>query len=142
MGYCTTQQLEDRLSAPVLGQRVPEVGDERTRVLAGYIDRASARIDMRLSVRFQTPVTTSPLLADICLNFCLWQIEADRGAPGDTLPKRVQIPYDESIKLLGDLTSGGMELPGASNSATASAGLVVSSPDSLFAPDDTGMEFY
>ena len=140
MAYCTIQQIEDRLTAPALGQRIPETGTERTRVLTSYIERASSHIDTRLSVRFNVPAPLSPLLSDICLNICIWQIEADRGAFGDTMPKRVQLPYDESMKLLADLVSGAMALPGLVDVPGVAAGLAVVSPTFLFAPDSPGME--
>lgn len=138
--YCTIKQLEDRLTYPVLGQLVPETGAERTRVLEGYIDRAGARIDMRLSARYQTPAPASDLLADICLSFCLWQIEADRGSWGENMPKRVQVPYDEAVKLITALAGGGMDLPGMVAAEGAAAGLVVQSPTAYFLPSSPGME--
>ncbi|NLG58591.1 MAG: DUF1320 family protein [Gammaproteobacteria bacterium] len=141
MAYCTIQQLEDRLTAPVLGQRIVETGTERERVLTSYIARASAHIDSRLAVRYSTPVEASQLLTDICLTICLWQIEADRGA-GNDMPKRVQVPYDESMRLLADLAGGRMDLPGAADATGSAAGLVVSSHPSLFSPDSPGMEAF
>ena len=142
MAYCTIQQLEDRLTAPVLGMSIPESGADKARVLGGYIERAGARIDALLSVKYATPVASSPLLADICLSLCLWQIEADRGITSGDLAPRVQVPYNEAMKMLGDLASGAMALPGAPVAEGFSAGLVVQSPTSLFAADSPGMEFF
>lgn len=140
--YCTIQQLEDRLTVPVLGQRIPETGTERTRVLTSYIERGSSHIDSRLAVKHVTPAPASKLLEDICLTICIWQIEADRGSYSEKMPPRVQIPYDEAMKTLGDLASGKIDLPGLVDVEGAVAGLVVKSPTALFNPDSPGMEFF
>ncbi len=140
--YCTVEELEGRLSASVLSQHVPEVSTERVRILTGYITRASARIDMQLSVRFNVPVVPSPLLADICLTICIWQIEADRGGYTDDMPARAQVPYDEAMKALAAIATGGALLPGADTSPAAAAGLVVESPRSLFGESSPGMESF
>ena len=109
MAYCSIQQLEDRLTAPVLAYRVPEQGADRLRVLNGYIERASARIDAMLAVRYTVPAPPSAMLADICLAFALWQIVADRGGLAE-MPGYVQIPYDEAAELLDRLGTGTMAL--------------------------------
>lgn len=142
--YCTINQLEDRLTTAVLNQRIPETGANRVRVLDGYIERASARIDAVLSVRYVTPIVGGPsLLADICLTIALWQIEADRGSYSDKLPERVQVPYDEAIITLKQLASGtGGGLSGATVAPGAVAGLVVISPPSNFAYNDPGMRYF
>ncbi len=142
MAYCTIQQLEDRLTAPILGQSIPETGADRTRVLGGYIERAGARIDALLSVKYTTPAPSSPLLTDICLSLCLWQIEADRGSTSGDVAPRVQVPYDEAMKMLNALADGAMALPGAPVTDGFAAGMVVQSPVSLFAADSPGMEFF
>lgn len=142
MMYCTVAQLEDRLTVPVLGQRVPETGTDRLRVLTGYIERASAHIDSRLAVKHAVPAPPSPLLADICLTICLWQIEADRGASSDKLPSRVQTPYDEAMKTLTDLATGKIDLPGLLPAEGTVAGLAVQSPRGYFHPDTPGMGFF
>lgn len=142
MAYCTIQQLEDRLTAPVLARRVPETGEARTRVLTGYIERASARVDALLAVRYTTPAPASAMLADICLAFALWQIEADRGGMAE-LPAGVQTPYNEAVKLLERLSVGTIALPGVLQPATGSAaGLAVVSHPVRFAPDSPGMEMF
>lgn len=142
MAYCTIQQLEDRLTAPMLALRVVETGDDRTRVLESYIDRASARIDSVLSVRYAVPVTSSAALADICLSFCIWQIEADRGSNADKLATGVQVPYDDASKLLHLIAAGKVKLPGIATDDSASAGLQVSSQVNLFSPDSPGMSWF
>lgn len=142
MAYCTIQQLEDRLSSPVLAQHVPETGDKRRRILGGYIERASTRVDALLAVRYDTPAPPSPLLADICLAFALWQIVADRGGLAE-MPGYVQIPYDEATKLLDRLGTGTMALPGVLRPSTgAAAGLAVATHPLRFAPDSPGMEYF
>ena len=143
MPYCTIQQLEDRLTASILAQRIVETGADRVRVLGGYIEWAGARIDALLSVKFDTPAPPSPLLADICLSLCLWQIEADRGITSGEMPPRVQVPYDEAMKMLNALASGEMALPGVLQpSPGAAAGLAVAGHPLRFAPDSPGMEFF
>jgi phage gp36-like protein len=142
VAYCTIQQLEDRLSSPVLAQHVPETGDERRRILDGYIGRASARVDALLAVRYDTPAPPSPLLADICLAFALWQIVADRSGVTE-LPAGVQTPYDEAVKLLERLSVGTVALPGVLQPAAGSAaGLAVATHPLRFAPDSPGMEYF
>ena len=142
MAYCTIQQLEDRLTAPVLARRVPETGEARTRVLTGYIERASARVDVLLAVRYTTPAPASAMLADICLAFALWQIEADRGGMAE-IPAGVQTPYNEAVKLLERLSVGTIALPGVLQPAAGSAaGLAVVSHPVRFAPDSPGMEMF
>lgn len=142
MTYCTIQQLEDRLTAPVLARRVPETGDARARVLSGYIERASARIDAQLAVRYNTPAPPSAMLTDVCLAFALWQIEADRGGQTE-MPAGVQTPYEEAVKLLERLSSGAIALPGVLQPSTgAAAGLSVISHPGLLAPDSPGMKFF
>lgn len=142
MAYCTIQHLEDRLTAPVLARRVPETGEARARVLAGYIERASARIDAQLAVRYATPAPGSAMLTDICLAFALWQIEADRSGV-DTIPAGVQVPYDEAVRLLERLSVGTIALPGVLQPSPGSAaGLDVASHPSRFAPDSPGMEYF
>jgi phage gp36-like protein len=143
MAYCSIQQLEDRLTAPILAYRVPEQGADRLRVLNGYIERASARIDAMLAVRYTVPAPPSAMLADICLAFALWQIEADRGGEGGGIAAGVQVPYDEAVKLLDRLGTGVLALPGVLQPTPGSAaGLAVSSHRSLFSPDSPGMEAY
>jgi phage gp36-like protein len=142
VAYCTIQQLEDRLTAPVLARRVPETGEARTRVLTGYIERASARVDALLAVRYTTPAPASAMLADICLAFALWQIEADRGGMAE-LPAGVQTPYNEAVKLLERLSVGTIALPGVLQPAAGSAaGLAVVSHPVRFTPDSPGMEMF
>lgn len=142
MAYCTIQNLEDRLTAPVLARRVIETGEARVRVLAGYIERASARIDALLAVRYDTPAPASAMLTDICLAFALWQIEADRGGTVE-IPAGVQVPYAEGVKLLDRLASGSVALPGVLQpSAGSAAGLSVVSYPGLLAPDSPGMRYY
>ena len=143
MAYCTIQQLEDRLTVPVLARRVPETGEARTRVLSGYLERASARVDAQLAVRYATPAPASAMLADICLAFALWQIEADRGGLAAELPAGVQTPYNEAVKLLERLSVGTIALPGVLQPAAGSAaGLAVVSHPVRFAPDSPGMEMF
>jgi phage gp36-like protein len=142
VAYCTIQQLEDRLTPGVLARHVPETGEARTRVLSGYIERASARVDAQLAVRYDTPAPPSPLLADICLAFALWQIVADRSGVTE-LPAGVQTPYDEAVKLLERLSVGTVALPGVLQPAAGSAaGLAVATHPLRFAPDSPGMEYF
>lgn len=142
MAYCTIQQLEDRLTPGVLARHVPETGEARTRVLSGYIERASARVDAQLAVRYATPAPASALLADICLAFALWQIVADRSGVTE-LPAGVQTPYDEAVKLLERLSVGTVALPGVLQPAAGSAaGLAVATHPLRFAPDSPGMEYF
>ena len=142
MAYCTIQQLEDRLTPGVLARHVPETGEARTRVLSGYIERASARVDAQLAVRYATPAPASALLADICLAFALWQIVADRSGVTE-LPAGAQTPYDEAVKLLERLSVGTIALPGVLQPAAGSAaGLAVVSHPVRFAPDSPGMEMF
>jgi phage gp36-like protein len=142
MGYCGIQQLEDRLSLPVLGQRVPETGAERLRILNGYIERASAFIDSRLAIKYNVPVQQNKLLEDICLTMVLWQVEADRGTTGREMPARVQVPYDEAMKTLTDLASGRIDLSGGKAVEGQVAGLTVRSPVAIFNPESPGMEYF
>jgi len=142
VAYCTIQQLEDRLTPGVLARHVPETGEARTRVLSGYIERASARVDAQLAVRYATPAPASALLADICLAFALWQIVADRSGVTE-LPAGVQTPYDEAVKLLERLSVGTVALPGVLQPAAGSAaGLAVATHPLRFAPDSPGMEYF
>lgn len=143
MAYCTIQQLEDRLTAPLLARLVPEAGDDRLRVLTGYLERASARIDALLAVRYSTPAPASAMLSDICLAFALWQMSADRGSSSKELAAGVQVPYDEAAKLLERLAMGAIALPGVLVASSGSvAGLDVASHDSLLGADSPGMEFF
>lgn len=140
--YCTIQQLEDRLTAPILAQRVIETGPDRLRVLTSYIERASAHIDATLAVRYPTPLPPHPMLSGICLDLCIWQIEADRGSFSDKMPAGTQVPYDNAITLLTSIAKGAIALPGASASTSSSAGLLARSPVSLFSPGAPGMGDY
>lgn len=143
MGYCTTAELEDRLTAALLNRRIVEAGSDRARVLEGYVSRASARIDAALSRRYAVPAPASPLLADIAATICLWQIEADRGKVLDKMPPSIQIPYDEAMKTLAAIAEGSLALPEAAQaSAGAAAGLSVATHPREFAPDSPGMEFF
>ena len=140
MAYCTIQQLEDRLSSLVLAQHVPETGDKRRRILGGYIERASTRVDALLAVRYDTPAPPSPLLADICLAFALWQIVADRGGLAE-MPGYVQIPYDEAAKLLDRLGTGTMRCRASCGRPQAPrAGR--RHPSAEIRPDSPGMEYF
>ena len=58
--YATITQLEDRLTARMLGTRVPEAGADRERVLTAYIESAGAVIDAALSAKYITPAQTTP----------------------------------------------------------------------------------
>lgn len=143
MGYCTASELEDRLTAAVLSQRITEVGEARTRVLDMYISRASARVDAALARRYATPVPACPLLADIAATIALWQIEADRARAFEKMPLNVQAPYDEAMKTLASLADGTAALPETAAQADGSAaGLAVRSHTPVFAPDSPGMEFF
>ena len=141
--YCTSQTLEDRITGSILEAFIPETGDERARVLNGYCERASARVDAMLSARYATPVTVeSPLLADIASTFALWQILADRGNFTDKLPTGIAQLYVEAYKTLGNVASGALDIAGASAADGSTAGLQVQSPDTRIAPDSPGMEWF
>ena len=143
MGYCTAQELEDRLTAALLNKRIVETGADRTRVLQGYIDRASARVDAALARRYATPAPASTLLADVTATLCLWQIEADRGRVLDKMPPSIQLPYDEAMKTLAAIADGSLALPeAAAASEGAAAGLSVATHPRVFAPDSPGMEYF
>jgi phage gp36-like protein len=143
MGYCTTAELEDRLTAALLNRRIVETGADRARVLEGYISRASARVDAALSRRYATPAPPSALLADVAATLCLWQIEADRGKALDKLPPNIQLPYEEAMKTLAAIAEGSLALPGAAAASEgAAAGLSVSTHPREFAPDSPGMEYF
>jgi len=96
-------------------------------LLNRFIEWASARVDALLAVRYDTPAPPSPLLADICLAFALWQIVADRGGLAE-MPGYVQIPYDEAAKLLDRLGTGTMALPGVLRPSTGAAAGLPSPP--------------
>lgn len=136
MAYATPQQLADRLTGGILKTAIIEAGDDRDRVLAAYLDMASAVIDARLSARYSVPVATTPLLRLICLNLAIWQIAADRavGMVGDRMPPGIQTPYEQASGWLDKLSSGEMALTGDGASAAegSGAGLVVKSQPSLF----------
>ena len=140
--YCTTAQLEDRVTAGILAAYVPEVGADRTRVLEGYARRASARVDAMLSVRYAVPAAQSDLLSDICQSLALWQIAADRGGFAAEIPPSFQKPYDEAMSLLKGLASGDIALEGGAGANGATAGLAVQSPPTRIAPDSPGMEWF
>ena len=143
MAYCTIAQLEERLTAGILNTRLIETGDDRARVLEAYIRRASARMDARLSVRHDTPCPQSPLLEDICISLVAWQIEADRGTAAKDMPPSVQVPYDEAMKILVQLSDGSMAIPGVVvDSEASAAGLQVAGYRSQFSPDSPGMECF
>ena len=143
MGYCTAQELEDRLTAALLNRRIVETGTDRTRVLEMYISRASARVDASIARRYATPAPASELLADITATICLWQIEADRAKALDKLPPNVQLPYDEAMKTLAALADGTLSLPEATPASEgAAAGLAVATHPRVFAPDSPGMEYF
>lgn len=144
MGYCDANGLEDRITSGILAGYVPETGDDRVRVLAGYARRASARVDAALSARYAVPVSAEaaqPLLEDLSLTLALWQIAADRGRASKELPAGVQQPYEHALRVLEGLAKGDLQLPGALEAAGSAAGLQVTSPEPQFAPDSPGMEF-
>ncbi len=143
MGYCTVQELEDRLTAALLNRRIVETGTDRTRVLEMYISRASARVDASIARRYATPAPASELLADITATICLWQIEADRAKAMDKLPPNVQIPYDEAMKTLAALADGTLALPAATPAPEgAAAGPALATHPRVLAPDSPGMEYF
>lgn len=130
MAYATPEQLADRLTGGILKTAVVEAGDDKDRVLASYLDMASAVIDARLSARYAVPVAPTPLLRLVCLNIAIWQIAADRavGMVGDRMPPGIQTPYEQAHGWLDKLASGEMALTGgAQEAAGAGAGLVVKS---------------
>lgn len=143
MGYCTVQELEDRLTAALLNRRIVETGADRTRVLNMYIARASARVDAAIARRYAVPAPSCDLLADIAATIAIWQIEADRAQALDKLPPNVQLPYDEAMKTLSSIADGSLALPNAAQASEGSAaGLSVSTYPRVFAPDSPGMEYY
>lgn len=131
MAYATPQQLADRLTGGILKTAIIEAGDDKDRVLAAYLDMASAVIDARLSARYAVPVASTPLLRLVCLNIAIWQIAADRavGMVGDRMPPGIQTPYEQAHGWLDKLASGEMALTGDGASAAegSGAGLVVKS---------------
>lgn len=140
--YCDTRTLEDRITGSILAGFVPETGEDRERVLSGYCERAGARVDAMLSIRYATPVDAPPLLRDIASTFALWQIAADRGNFADKLPAGIQTLYDEAYKTLADIAAGRLDLAGADGADGATAGLQVVSPATRIAPDSPGMEWF
>lgn len=145
--YATIQQLEDRLTASLLNQRIPEIGQDRERVLTAYLTDASAIVDAYICNRYAVPAPSSSVLAHICLSIAIWQIEADRGGgvAADRLPPGIQIPYDKAMEMLKGISSGDISLSGTDapeTSSAYSAGLTVSSPASRFSPDSPGMAFF
>ena len=144
--YATITQLEDRLTARMLGTRIPESGADRERVLTAYIEGAGAVIDAALSAKYVTPARTTPLLTLICLNLAIWQIEADRGGALaiDKMPQAVQIPYEQATSWLAKLSSGEMSLSPSDLPLQndAGAGLSVMSPKPEFLAGSPGMEAF
>ena len=144
--YATITQLEDRLTARMLGTRVPESGADRERVLTAYIEGAGAIIDAALSAKYVTPASPTPLLTLICLNLAIWQIEADRGSAltSEKLPPAVQIPYEQATAWLAKLSSGEMQLSPSDLplQGDAAAGLTVLSPPAEFLEGSPGMEAF
>lgn len=143
--YGSIAELEDRVTAGILARYVTEEGDDRERVLEGYLSRASAHVDAAISARYATPVSAAaalPLLSDLALTFALWQIAADRGLAGKEIPEGFQKPYDNAAAMLLRIASGEVSLSGAESPSGASAGLRVKSARPVFGEGSPGMEFF
>lgn len=139
MPYASTSQLADRLTSPALASRVPEQGDDRERVLAGYLRQASAKVDAIIAARYAVPVAgDQPLLAACELDLAIWQIEADRATLAERMPARVQTPYEEAMRLLRAVASGelSLALPDGDplRAEGAAASIQVQSPEAVFSP--------
>lgn len=131
MSYATQADLEVRFGATELAQLTDRVGGSAidAAAVARALADADAEIDGYLAARYQLPLASvPPVLARVAADIARYRLWADRAS--EAVRKR----YEDAVRDLKAISSGGIVIDGVAPLAAASASLAVkvSAPGRIF----------
>ena len=110
MSYATQADLVDRFGELELSQRTDRVNGTNIDavVLGRALADADAEIDAYLATRYCLPLASVPaVLTRLAADMARYQLCADK------VPDPVRLRYEDAVKLLRQIASGGVQLTGA-----------------------------
>jgi phage gp36-like protein len=121
MSYSDPESLSARIGPRIYSQLTAEDGSIPDQPIAqGMLDAASLEVDIRVGTRYTTPVTTATStqavvnqLGGLEEQIAYWFLWVRRGfSDQDTAARAAKVGYDNAMKLLDQIASGGLDLPG------------------------------
>lgn len=102
--YIQKQDLEDRLTRPVLENLSGKTGENLIKLLDEIIARAESFVNNYACIRYNVPLTDNPLITEWTLRIA--EYELYKRGPGNNVPEKIRESYKECITFLNDLAQG------------------------------------
>ncbi|MBR2365169.1 MAG: DUF1320 domain-containing protein [Lentisphaeria bacterium] len=106
--YIQIQDLEDRLTLPVLENLSGKHSNDLTKLLEQIIARAEAFVNNYACIRYAVPLPEDPLITEWTLRIA--EYELYKRGPGTNVPEKIRESYKECIIFLNDLAQGKFHL--------------------------------
>ncbi|MBR2905011.1 MAG: DUF1320 domain-containing protein [Lentisphaeria bacterium] len=102
--YIQQQDLEDRLTLPVLENLSGKTGENLVKLLNEIIGRAESFVNNYACIRYNIPLAENPLITEWTLRIA--EYELYKRGPGNNVPEKIRESYKECITFLNDLAQG------------------------------------